>query len=120
VHNLVTAGSVEPRLNHWIDTSLICAAPAVGADGATGYGNTGIGVMEGPGQFNTDLSLSKTTVVGGLSENAVVSFRMEMYNALNHPQFAVPGTALGNATFGVITQTAVAPRMIQFGVKYLF
>jgi hypothetical protein len=45
---------------------------------------------------------------------------MEMYNALNHPQFAAPGTALGSATFGVITQTSVAPRMIQFGVKYVF
>jgi hypothetical protein len=24
------------------------------------------------------------------------------------------------ASFGVITQTAVAPRLIQFGLKYLF
>jgi hypothetical protein len=117
---LATAGGIESRLNHWIDNSAICAAPVVGADGATGYGNTGIGVLEGPGQLNMDLSLSKATVVGGLREDAVMSFRMEMYNALNHPQFAVPGTALGNATFGVITQTSVAPRMIQFGLKYLF
>ncbi len=45
---------------------------------------------------------------------------MEFYNALNHPQFANPGTTLGTATFGVITQTSVAPRLIQFAVKYLF
>jgi len=118
--DLATSGSTEARLNNWIDGSAICAAPAIGADGATGYGNTGIGVMNGPGQLNTDVSLAKTMVVGGLRENAVLLFRVEMYNALNHPQFAVPGTALGNATFGVITQTSVAPRMIQFGLKYLF
>jgi hypothetical protein len=70
--------------------------------------------------LNTDVSLAKTMVVGGLRENAVLLFRVEMYNALNHPQFAIPGTTLGNATFSVITQTSVAPRMIQFGLKYLF
>ena len=118
--SLVTPGGIEARLNNWINAAAICAAPAIGADGSTGYGNTGIGVMNGPGQLNTDFSLAKTTVVGGLRENAVLSFRVEMYNALNHPQFAVPGTTLGNSTFGVITATSVAPRMIQFGLKYLF
>ena len=118
--NLVTPGSTESRLNDWIDQSAICPAPAVGADGSTSYGNTGIGIMDAPGQFNADFSLIKTTVAGGIRETAVLVFRMEMYNALNHPQFAAPGTALGSATFGVITQTSVAPRMIQFGVKYVF
>jgi hypothetical protein len=50
----------------------------------------------------------------------MLAFRMEFYNALNHPQFANPGTALGSATFGVITQPSVAPRLIQFAMKYLF
>jgi hypothetical protein len=45
---------------------------------------------------------------------------MEFYNALNHPQFANPGTAIDSATFGVITQQSVAPRLIQFALKYLF
>jgi hypothetical protein len=76
--------------------------------------------MQGPGQFNTDFSLGKTTEVGGLREDAMLSFRLEFYNALNHPQFSNPGTSLGTATFGVITQSAVAPRLIQFALKYLF
>ncbi len=118
--NLVTHGSAQSRLNDWIDASAIRAAPAVGADGSTGYGNTGIGIMDAPGQLNADFSFIKTTVVGGIRESAVLVFRVEAYNALNHPQFAAPGTALGSATFGVITQTSVAPRMVQFGVKYLF
>jgi hypothetical protein len=39
---------------------------------------------------------------------------------MNHPQFANPGTTFRTASFGVITQTAVAPRLIQFGLKYQF
>ncbi len=118
--SLNTPGSTTARLNTYINSSAICAPPAIGSDGSSGYGNTGQSIMVGPGQLNTDFSLGKTTRVGGLREDAVLAFRMEMYNALNHPQFSNPGTALGTATFGVITQTSVAPRLIQFAVKYLF
>ena len=118
--SLVTSGSVGSRLNQWIDTGAICAPAAVGSDGSTGYGTAGQSIIEGPGQFNTDFSLGKTTKVGGLREDAMLAFRLEFYNALNHPQFANAGTALGTATFGVITQNSVAPRLIQLAVKYLF
>jgi hypothetical protein len=118
--SLVTPGGTGARLDRWIDQTAICAPAAIGADGSTGYGTAGQSIMPGPGQFNTDFSLGKTTRVGGVREDAMLAFRMEFYNALNHPQFANPGTALGTATFGVITQTAVAPRLIQFALKYLF
>jgi hypothetical protein len=118
--SLSTPGGDLSRLGRWIDTSAICAPAAVGSDGATGYGNVGPSVMNGPGQLNTDFSLGKTTRVGGLREDAVLAFRMEFYNALNHAQFTNPGTALGTASFGVITQTSLAPRLIQFALKYLF
>jgi hypothetical protein len=117
---LATAGGTGARLDRWIDQTAVCAPARVGTDGSSGYGTAGQSIMQGPGQFNTDFSLGKTTRVGGVREDAVLAFRMEFYNALNHPQFANPGTALGTATFGVITQTAVAPRLIQFAVKYLF
>ncbi|HWC95755.1 MAG TPA: TonB-dependent receptor [Candidatus Sulfopaludibacter sp.] len=115
--SLVTTGA---RLNHWINTAALCGAAVVGSDGSTGYGASGQSIMEGPGQFNTDFSLGKKLRVGGLREDALLAFRMEFYNALNHPQFANPGTTLDSATFGVITQQSVAPRLIQFAVKYLF
>ena len=35
-------------------------------------------------------------------------------------QFSNPGTNFGTANFGVITRTSVAPRLIQFGLKYVF
>ena len=118
--SLATPGSTGSRLNQWIETAAICAPAAVGSDGSTGYGTAGQSIMQGPGQFNTDFSLGKTTKVGGLREDAMLAFRLEFYNALNHPQFSNPGTSLGTATFGVITQNSVAPRLIQCAVKYLF
>jgi hypothetical protein len=118
--DLTTPGSTTARLNNWIDTSALCAPAAAGSDGSTAYGTAGQSIMNGPSQVNTDFSLGKTTKVGGIREDAVLAFRMEFYNALNHPQFANPGTTVGTATLGVITQTSVAPRLIQFAVKYLF
>lgn len=118
--DLGTAGSMAERLGHWVDTRAICAPPAVGIDGASGYGSAGQTVMSGPGQVNTDFSLGKRSRVGGIREDAELAFRVEFYNALNHAQFANPGTTYGTANFGVITQTAVAPRLIQFGLKYAF
>ena len=118
--DLVTPGTTTDRLYNWIDKSAICKAAAVGSDGSTDYGSTGQSIMNGPGQFNTDFSFGKTTAVGGLHENAQLAFRVELYNALNHAQFSNPGANFGTANFGVITRTSVAPRLIQFGMKYLF
>ena len=120
IASLATEGNAQARLTRWINSAAICAPAAVGADGSTGYGTAGVSILNGPGQVNTDFSFGKRTRVGGLRENSELAFRIEFYNALNHPQFANPGTTFGTANFGVITQTSVAPRLIQFGVKYLF
>ena len=117
---LATPGGASDRLNHWVDSSALCAPPVLGSDGSAGYGNAGQAILNGPGQVNLDFSLGKRARVGGLREAAELAFRAEFYNAMNHAQFANPGTTFRTAGFGVITQTAVAPRLIQFGLKYLF
>ena len=118
--DLVTSGTTASRLYNWINKSVICNAPVIGSDGSTGYGSTGQSIIHGPGQFNTDFSFGKTTAAGGLRENAQLAFRVEFYNAFNHPQFSNPGTNFGTANFGVVSRTSVAPRLIQFGLKYVF
>jgi hypothetical protein len=118
--SLATAGSVTARLGRWLDGSAVCAPAVVGADGSAGYGTAGQSIVSGPGQVNADVSLGKRMRVGGLREGAELALRAEFYNAMNHPQFGSPGTTYRTSGFGVITQTAVAPRLIQFGVKYLF
>jgi hypothetical protein len=118
--SLATAGSVTARLRRWLDGSAVCAPAVLGADGSAGYGTAGQSIVNGPGQVNADVSLGKRMRVGGLREGAELALRAEFYNAMNHPQFGSPGTTYRTSGFGVITQTAVAPRLIQFGVKYLF
>jgi hypothetical protein len=119
--NLLTSGSVTERIDGWIDSRAICSPSVLGADrNATGYGTAGQSILVGPRQVNTDFSIGKSGRVGGLREDAQLAFRAEFYNATNSPQFANPGTTLGTATFGVITQTSVAPRIIQFALKYQF
>jgi hypothetical protein len=86
-----------------------------------GYGNGGYGETLGPGQFNWDVALVKTTKVGGLREDATLQFRTEFFNAFNHAQFNVPVSVdVSSSTFGQITSTSVNPRLIQFALKYAF
>ena len=85
----------------------------------TGWGNSPIGIITGPGQWNWDMSLQKNTKI---TEWGTLQFRAEFYNVWNHPQFNNPITtaASSGSTFGQINSTSVAPRVIQFGVKFLF
>jgi hypothetical protein len=123
--NAVTSGGVKQRLNAFFNTSAFadtqatngsaaCALPAIG-DG-TGYGNSSVGIVLGPGQLNTDLSLSKAIPI----KESKVEFRAEFFNAFNHPQFQGPDTSVTDGTFGQITSTSVNPRLIQFALKYSF
>jgi hypothetical protein len=87
-------------------------------DNSTLYGNSGIGVLQGPGQFNWDISLRKTFRI---TERHQLLFRTEFFNAFNHAQFANPATAVStSSTFGQITATTVNPRILQFALKYQF
>jgi hypothetical protein len=84
----------------------------------TGYGNSRIGSVWGPGQFNWDMAILKNTKIW---EHGTLQFRAEFFNIWNHAQFNPPGNDVNNpTTFGKITSTSNTPRVIQFGLKYLF
>jgi hypothetical protein len=125
--NAGTSGGVEARLGGsvlggpgYINTAAFCATPVIG--NGTGYGDSGVGIILGPGQFNWDLALVKTTKVGGLREDAALQFRAEFFNAFNHAQFNNPAVVdvSKTTTVGQITSTSVNPRLIQFALKYVF
>jgi hypothetical protein len=119
--DLQTPGAVVDKLGNYFNRSCIAAWPVIGNDGrATDFGNSGVGIVNGPHQQNFDISISKRTQVGWVTSASTVDFRIELFNALNTPQFAVPNTDVGSATFGRISATSVAPRMIQLAVKFNF
>lgn len=80
-------------------------------------GNGGRNTLIGPGYFNLDLSLIKFFPI---REKRAVQFRAEFFNATNHPNWGNPGTVLGTAGFGKITSNSNLPRVLQFGLKFLF
>jgi hypothetical protein len=128
--SILSSGSLTQRLGGnsggpgYFNTSAFCSAPTGGIYGdGTGYGNTGVGVVLGPGQFNWDITIVKTTRI---TERQTLIFRTEFFNTFNHAQFnnplatPAPGLVQLGPTFGEITSTSVNPRILQFGVKYLF
>ena len=100
------------------------SAPCGAADSTfpgagTGFGNSIVGSVNGPGQFNFDMALLKNTK---LWEGVTLQFRVEAFNIWNHAQFDAPfGIDVSTpSTFGVVTSTSTTPRVMQFGLKLLF
>ena len=122
--NIETRGGVGGRLNNYFNEAAFattpgtaaCASPLIG--NGTGYGDSSVGSVRGPSQDNSDVAISRDFGVFGPIEKRRLEFRTEFFNAFNHVQYSDPSTALGPASFGVINSTSVAPRIIQFALKY--
>jgi hypothetical protein len=112
---------VEKNLNNYFNKNCFTSLPLLGPDPlTTGFGDAGVGIVNGPGQINTDLAVMKKFPVRWPVEAANLEFRTEFFNAFNHPQFADPDTNRSSATFGRIQSTAVNPRVMQFALKFNF
>jgi hypothetical protein len=102
----------DQSIAHWLD---IAAFPAA-APGT--FGNCPVGVARAPGYTNFDLMLGKRFEVGG---PRYAEFRIEAFNVLNHPSFGPPGRDIAApGSFGVITNTISAPRVIELVFKFYF
>ena len=102
------------------DTNPVCTSPV--SPGR--FGNSSLGTLRGPSIRNLDFAVSKYFPI---TERLRMQFRMNMANALNHPNFSQPAanisslatvariTASSPATFGT-----VAPREIDFQLRLEF
>jgi hypothetical protein len=81
-----------------------------------GLGNSFPRPIRGASVPVTDFSLHKQFHI---RERQSFDFRVDMFNAFNHPVFQNPNGAMATANAGRVTATA-APRQIMFGFRYSF
>jgi hypothetical protein len=81
------------------------------------FGNVPHALCCGAPINNTDLVISKKTPI---SERWNTEFRAEFYNAWNHTQFNNPDGNFTDSTFGQVLKVRESPRVMQFGLKFLF
>ncbi len=139
----IADGSISnPTVNQWYnpDAFRIVSCQNTAIPEICKYGNSALGILEGPGFKNVDFSLFKNFKI---TERFRIQFRGEMYNIFNTPQFARPNGTLNtgggflptrNASGGLdyptqanivrgpgaITSLVAPMRQIQFGLKVLF
>lgn len=105
----------DPHLSNqgphlWFNPAAFAAPPKYT------YGNSGMGIMNGPGNFEMDTGLLKNF---HFTESKYVQFRWEMFNALNHVNYSDPVTTIGVGSTGEIFSAGPA-RVMQFALKLYF
>jgi hypothetical protein len=102
-------------------------------------GSAGRNILIGPGITNLDFSVFKNNRIKRISETFNVQFRMEIFNIMNHANFALPQVGDGNTdlwdatgqslapgalnspnTAGALLRTTIPERQIQFALKFIF
>ncbi len=82
-------------------------------------GNASRRYFHGPGMENFDMAFLKNL---RLAESKSVQFRIEAFNVFNHTQFFGPQAVdsnINSTTFGRVV-SALAPRLVQAGIKLTF
>jgi hypothetical protein len=111
--NLNGPGNLPPdqrTITHWFNTAAF-SIPAQYT-----WGDSGTGVLVGPGYFNFDLGIHRNFPI---KERFKLTFRAEMFNTFNHTNFNNPGASIGSSSAGVISATYPS-RIMQMALKLAF
>ena len=109
-----TSGSVDSRLNNWVNIAAFSQTPALA------FGNVSPRInVYSPSLFNIDASLHKTVT---FKEYYHVQFRAEALNLTNTVLFAAPASlnVSSPSSFGAITSQTNFPRLFQISVRITF
>ena len=88
-------GTDQRSIAHWFDTAAFVRPP----NGR--FGNSGVNVLQGPGEMVQNVSLSKRFM---LTERLHLDLMMMVSNLFNHPNFSFPLSNISNpAQAGVVT-----------------
>lgn len=110
--NQLCNGTISNRnISEWFN-------PACYAVPASGFGNTGRNTLSAPDSVALNLAVAR---VFAIREYGSFEFRLEGFNALNHPSFAAPSATIGSTTTaGVISSTTGNQRLVQISGRYSF
>jgi hypothetical protein len=118
------SGSAVSRVTEWFNTA--CFTAPSGNNGSVStpnnpwtFGNEPRvdATLRQQGVVNFDFAVFKRT---SIYEAVNVEFRAEFFNLFNHPQFGPPNGTVTSSTFGQVTNTVNNPRLVQFGMKFIF
>ena len=121
----------------FFDANCDPAPPSLGGALAPGdlrcfnlRGNAGRNILNGPGLAELDFSVFKNNYIRRISERFNIQFRAEIFNILNHTNFAPPvtpdntdifdGTGAATGVSGLLSRTTTTAREIQFAMKVIF
>ncbi|HXN22782.1 MAG TPA: carboxypeptidase regulatory-like domain-containing protein [Candidatus Dormibacteraeota bacterium] len=99
------------KVAKWFNTAAFQRAPRFT------FGNSGAGIIEGPGYNAFDLALQKRFLI---RESMGLQVRGEFFNAFNHTNLGNPSTSFGSAGFGTISSIVGTARDIQLGLRLDF
>jgi hypothetical protein len=101
----------DPSWDGWLDAAAFRPA-ALGT-----FGDSGVGILRGPGFYNLDMGLDKTFELGATPR---LILRAEAFNVLNHANKGLPVRDISSFQFGQILGTANSARVLEFAAKLLF
>jgi outer membrane receptor protein involved in Fe transport len=102
--------SGQQTIDKWFNLAAFISPPQFS------FGNSGTGILVGPGYFNVDLGIHRNFPI---RERLAVSYRCEMFNSFNRANFNPPNASIGNAQAGQISGTGPA-RVLQMALKIIF
>ena len=119
----VTPGFTGPLYLHTVAHWYNPAAFTLQAPGT--IGNESRNILVGPGLFNMDVSLMKSTRIPKLGEGTFIEIRGDFFNILNHTNFGLPNqtvftSATASPTAGALSTTVTSSRQLQFSAKLVF
>ena len=116
----------NPTPSRWLNPAAFTEAPP------GFFGNVGRNTIEGPGIVNLDAEVHKQFRMP-FNERHSLQFRIEAFNAINHPNWGMPGLNIlsgaafpgqpataAHQNFGVVGGTSTSMRQMQLGLKYSF
>jgi hypothetical protein len=106
----------NPNLQHpthfeWLNTAAF-AIPAPFT-----FGDLGRNSLRSDWSQNLDCSLFRRFPI---RDKAILTLRIEAFNAFNSVVFAAPGNVINGPNFGVVTSTANQPRQVQVALRLVY